>query len=391
RENGKKMAIFKPKYRDKNGKLVESKVLWFEFIYGGKRIRESAKTTRRTIATEAEKRRKLELERAYAGLPVEAAAMRISTVLDCTKEYRKAYDHGHREESKLWVAGRLAKVEAALGNVLLPSLTEARVREYMTTRAAEGAGGRTINMEVSMLARAIGKKWSILWPKVKHNEEPKDTGRALSAEEEARLLKAVDEARSPVLAAFVKTLLLTGMRCGELTGMTFGQVDLVNRVMTVGKAKTEAGTGRQIPMNQELMDVMKDHAKWFTKRFGETKPEYYLFPAGERWPNDPTRPTTSFKSAWQNLRTEANVHCRLHDLRHNAISHLAESGASDSTIMALAGHLSRSMMERYSHIRMNAKRQAVESLSLKPKVEPTPQRSPQRKGHPRGVAAEKVL
>ena len=31
--------------------------------------------------------------------------------------------------------------------------------------------------------------------------------------------------------------------------------------------------------------------------------------------------------------------------------------------MAIAGHLSRAMMERYSHIRMNAKRQAVEALS----------------------------
>ncbi len=31
--------------------------------------------------------------------------------------------------------------------------------------------------------------------------------------------------------------------------------------------------------------------------------------------------------------------------------------------MALAGHVSRAMMERYSHIRMEAKRQAVDTLS----------------------------
>ena len=58
------------------------------------------------------------------------------------------------------------------------------------------------------------------------------------------------------------------------------------------------------------------------------------------------------------------------------ITKLAESGASDSTIMALAGHLSRAMLERYSHIRMNAKRQAVESLSLKPKVRTDPPKYP---------------
>jgi hypothetical protein len=35
----------------------------------------------------------------------------------------------------------------------------------------------------------------------------------------------------------------------------------------------------------------------------------------------------------------------------------------DSTVMALAGHVSRAMMERYSHIRMEAKRRAVDDLS----------------------------
>jgi Phage integrase family len=52
-----------------------------------------------------------------------------------------------------------------------------------------------------------------------------------------------------------------------------------------------------------------------------------------------------------------------HDLRHTFISRLSESQASDSTVMALAGHVSRAMMERDSHIRMEAKRRAVDDLS----------------------------
>jgi hypothetical protein len=55
---------------------------------------------------------------------------------------------------------------------------------------------------------------------------------------------------------------------------------------------------------------------------------------------------------------------RFHDLRHTAITTLAEGQNSDSTVMALAGHVSRQMMEHYSHIRMDAKRRAVEGLSL---------------------------
>ena len=228
------------------------------------------------------------------------------------------------------------------------------------------------------LARAIGKKWSILWPKVKRNEEPTDTGRALTPEEEARLLKELEEARSPVLGTFVKALLLTCMRCGELTGMRWAQVDFAQRVRTVGKAKTDAGTGRQIPMNAELLEVMTDHAKWFRNGSANLAPNTSCSPLGSAGPMTlryPIEADSRPRGATCGKRPRSR--CRIHDLRHTAITKLAESGASDSTIMALAGHLSRAMMERYSHIRMNAKRQAVESLSLKPEVQPTPQSFPQ--------------
>jgi integrase len=62
-------------------------------------------------------------------------------------------------------------------------------------------------------------------------------------------------------------------------------------------------------------------------------------------------------------RKGASFGFRFHELRHCAITSLAESGASDSTIMAIAGHVSRRMLERYSHVRMEAKRKAVESVS----------------------------
>jgi integrase len=54
---------------------------------------------------------------------------------------------------------------------------------------------------------------------------------------------------------------------------------------------------------------------------------------------------------------------RPHDLRHHAITKLAESPeASEQTIRALAGHVSREMLEHYSHVRQQATRKAVESL-----------------------------
>jgi hypothetical protein len=47
---------------------------------------------------------------------------------------------------------------------------------------------------------------------------------------------------------------------------------------------------------------------------------------------------------------------------------MAEAGVPESTMLAIMGHMSRKMLERYSHIRMAAKRAAVESLAA-PKPE----------------------
>jgi uncharacterized protein DUF5615 len=44
------------------------------------------------------------------------------------------------------------------------------------------------------------------------------------------------------------------------------------------------------------------------------------------------------------------------------ITAMAEAGASDATLMAVAGHMSRRMLEHYSHVRMAAKRTALEKL-----------------------------
>ena len=116
-------------------------------------------------------------------------------------------------------------------------------------------------------------------------------------------------------------------------------------------------------MNTELFDVLAAHADWFTNRFGETRPEHYLFPWCKPTPRDPTKPITDITGAWDALRKRAGVSCRLHDLRHTAITKMAEAGVAESTMLAIVGHMSRAMLERYSHIRMAAKREAVEALS----------------------------
>ena len=47
------------------------------------------------------------------------------------------------------------------------------------------------------------------------------------------------------------------------------------------------------------------------------------------------------------------------------VTELAESGAGDEVIMSIAGHVSRAMLSRYSHVRMEAKRRALDEIAAR--------------------------
>jgi integrase len=338
----------------------------FEFFFAGRRIRESAHTTRKTIAIKAEERRRLELERALQGLPTEKATDRIRTVSAALKTYRERYAVNHREKSIVWVKDRTVATESILGPLLIPDITEARLLAFMKKRKAQKVGPRTINMEIAILSRAIGHPWRVLWPTLKKLEERKDVGRALSPDEERAILEAAAKNRSPMIQTFIRVALLTGLRCGEIINLKWEQIDLEGRTLAVGKAKTAAGTGRIVPLNEALFGTLSVHAAWVARELKQTlQPHWYVFP----WCHtvklvDPTRPATSIKTAWNSVREDAGVSCRLHDLRHTACTKMAEAGVPEATMKALMGHMSAAMVERYSHVRESAKRVAVESLTL---------------------------
>ena len=158
----------------------------------------------------------------------------------------------------------------------------------------------------------------------------------------------------------------TGLRDKELREIRWAQIDLVDKkALMVGKAKTVAGTGRVIPLNDTALAALVAHAAWYTRRFGQCRPEWFVFAFGRPLPKDPTRPITSFKTAWTKVRKKAGVTGRWHDNRHTLVTELSESGAGDEVIMSIAGHVSRAMLSRYSHVRMEAKRRALDEIATR--------------------------
>jgi integrase len=51
--------------------------------------------------------------------------------------------------------------------------------------------------------------------------------------------------------------------------------------------------------------------------------------------------------------------------RHTLVTELAEGGAGDEVIMSIAGHVSRAMLSRYSHVRMEAKRCVLDEIATR--------------------------
>ena len=107
---------------------------------------------------------------------------------------------------------------------------------------------------------------------------------------------------------------------------------------------------------------IRESSKSPSKTVAKARSEWYVFPFGKPSPRDPSRPVTTLKTAWNNVRRKAQVKGRWHDNRHTLITDLAESGAGDQTIMDIASHVSKQMLKHYSHIRMEAKRRALESI-----------------------------
>jgi integrase len=348
-------------------------VWWYEFTFAGRRVRESAKTTRKTIAVEGEKRRHLELERAGAGMATEEQTVsdRVADVKTLLKEYCDRCEVLAKGQSRSTRTAAFARERSKpllkhLGARLRIDLTEAAIVEYMKARQGEDAGPRTINMEVESLSRAMGSTWKALWPKLAKLREPRDVGRALTPDEQARILAAAQTSRSRYTQLSILMALQTGMRLAEIIHLTWRDIDLERAALTVPRSsKTQAGARRLVPLTATLRAELPGYREWYVKKLGEPKPDWFVFPFASRVkPIDPTRPTTTLKHGWEAVRTAAGVQCRFHDLRHTAITRMLEAGAPEHAVRAIVGHVSPKMLERYAHMRLEVKRQAIAALEV---------------------------
>jgi len=353
----RQMSVFK------NGRFYH-----YEFILDGRRHRGSTGTANKAQAITEERNQRERLQKSFGQvLEEEAREQQRKTIQEAADEFLEDYRAKH--QSATYAEYALGHVKSILGDNLVVEITPSVVKRYQATRLREKAGPKTINDEVQLLLRLCGEQGALIRAVLRRDKAlklalPPSPGRPYSSGEKARMLEEAKKLRTPQMHAALALDLNTGLRDKELREIRWEQIDLVHKkALTVGRSKTTAGTGRVIPLNDTAIAALRAHAAWYTRRFGLCKPEWFVFPFGKPLPKDPTRPITSFKTAWTKVRKEAGVTGRWHDNRHTLVTELAESGAGDEVIMSIAGHVSRAMLSRYSHVRMEAKRRALDEIA----------------------------
>lgn len=253
------------------------------------------------------------------------------------------------------------------------------IREYQRLRSigelhppdkrAREVGPNKVNQEVGALVRIM--KHANCWTAELDNmymplqREESDVPRALMPKEQQYFLQVTS---SRPEWSFVYWYALLGfdapMSANEERGLRLGDLDLVNDVLMVRvrTSKNKYRT-RTIPLTPE--------AKWAIERMkeraqaaGAVSPQHYLMPFKKQhvWNPDQSMTVSGIKKPWNEARNAAGLPWfRPTDLRHTSITRLAEAGTAIPIIMSMAGHVSRKMMEHYTHISAQAKRKAVES------------------------------
>lgn len=289
---------------------------------------------------------------------------------------------GHRPHIS---KGTIRDYEQCL-RTLTPFFSKLKLREihighfeqYQKMRTAgEGwkrkAGPSRINHELNTLSQILNRAnlWAMLATHYRPLPLPRPSiGRALEENDMQRLFR-IASANPRWMVAYCCAVISanTSANASELRNLRLRNIHLDLATFDIEEGAKNKYRERPQPMNEPALWAMRQLVRR-AKEKGAIYPEHYLLPHRARNGGrgfDPTRPMFSWRGAWDDMREAAGLpKLRFHDLRHTAITLLLEDeDVSERTVIDLAGHVSRAMLERYSHIRMRTKREAVDALAKK--------------------------
>ena len=351
--------------------MKRGKWYWMHDVVNGLRYRLPLKTTNWQEALRKQKETLSEIQAGKLGKQGATGRQTFDVAADAYIEERQLHS---AEKSCRTDKERSRPLRKFFKQTGLRRITAEAIVKYQKERKAAGVSGRTINLEVGLLRRVLkrNKQWLRIAEDVRMLPEHPKPARVMSPEEKTNLLETAALKPDWQVARCAAVLALnTTMRGCELKGLHWQDVDLFERTLAIRRQSTKTNAGaRVIPLNRDAVLALAE-LRERAEKLGAAEPEHYVLPASENGNIRPDKSMKGWRSAWRSLTKAAGLKgLRFHDLRHQAITELAESDLSDQTIMSIAGHVSPQMLKHYSHIRLKAKRKALESLETKPQEQP---------------------
>ena len=282
------------------------------------------------------------------------------------KSFTTTYLRDHAELNKRSAVrdeAIVAVLNRFFGTALLHEITPHRVEQFKRDRRAETWRGHntrgpakpiqpgTVNRELDGLKAILAK--AVEWGKLRespaaHVKRLKVDNRRLRILTEAEQV-ALLQACPSILSRIVRLALITGARIGELLELRWDAVSSTELLFL----HTKNGRARRIPVSTAIAAVLakcsKKHPWVFTNL--QTKKPYTVNGVGH-----------TFRRALKRagiLTGDVSPHT----LRHTALSRMIAVGIDDHTVMALSGHSSTRMLERYTHPTNARKVDALESFT----------------------------
>jgi len=355
------------------------KIWWFKFSKDGHRFQVSTGSRSKEIAIRAEARKLTELDEGRNNLPAKRNPVTFEV---CATTWMEASRARWSKANTDIQSYNLAHLNPYFRKMLLTEITAERIGKYQAIRKDELASNRTCNMEIATLRMILksAKLWRAIEDDVHMLTEDKHVGKALSPDEDCRLIEACAKSPQPSLLTAVVIFSNTGLRNAELRCAKWSQVDFEKKTFQVAKrAKTKKSASRIVVLNATALGAF---SAW-QARWPDAKPEDYIFPTEKLvfrgtgaaksgsmtgYAVDRSKPLGSWKTAWASAKEHAKVECRMHDLRHSLVSKLSELGEAPATIQSISGHTTGQMLALYTHISQEAQRQALAKLDLPSQV-----------------------
>lgn len=243
---------------------------------------------------------------------------------------------------------------AAITTELIAQYRDARLsgQDRMKDGKAQPRAANTVRLDLALLGHLFTvalKEWGLGLPhnpvlNIRRPSPGPGRNRRLKADEELRLLAAVDKHSNPMLSWIVRIAVETGMRSSEIATLRRTQVELERRIVCLTETKNTLP--RTVPLSLAATETFR-LALNNPARPAETDLIFYGEPG-----RDGRRRPYNFNKVWGDIKKSVGVaDFKFHDLRHEAVSRLVELGLSDQEVASISGHKSMQMLRRYTHLR----------------------------------------